>query len=740
VAILTPRFEVYRPLIQAVASEYEIVIDEQANLDDNPAVSVLINLLELAPDFPWRQTFNALRSPYIKQPYLSGEQLNTLEQLTRERPVVSGLGQWNYALKPLELSEKNPYAYEIQKRLLVASLPQEDLEAIDSGLKAFFKHISPKKRKSYSEHTAWLQEVVLGIGLDSSIDESDAEGDSFSFNMLDCCLEGKFKRRDRAALAEVLSILQQLITAADMVPAGTGKKAPWDIFRRDLIEAIRRSKVPKDPGTQAIHFSDLNAARSMSIDYLFVLGLAEGEFPRGPKADPFYSKIERAAANLPLRLVDPSEDASLWWQAISNTRRSLTIIRPWLDENGVPWLPSPYWRAVIDQLPGIAETILPMESLPKISEAASSAELLLALADNQADVVPAEVEGQWLGIKRAQGVIAQRSSWRPLGVYEGVLASGDLLKELSQKYGSGHTWSASRLNRYGNCPYGFFAEQILHFGAKAEPEEGFDAMQRGSLIHAVLETLYLQLMSEDLPPTLPNQSAVLDILEEVCDQIFSWAPQRYGFRPGPLWDYEQQELGRILRAFIRWECEENQERADYNPRYLELFFGFSKSSHGILDFEDADGLKIKVHGVIDRVDVNGEGFAAVIDYKSGGGQFSKSDISRGLAFQTPLYALAVDQLFSEISAVSVSKYLLVPARKESGVLKFSGPVSEDETVQTAINQAGAFVHNVRHGFFPSAPGKPTAGIGADGGACRSHCDFAPLCRVTRMSIAKVKYL
>jgi hypothetical protein len=381
-----------------------------------------------------------------------------------------------------------------------------------------------------------------------------------------------------------------------------------------------------------------------------------------------------------------------------------------------------------------------MESLPRITEAASSAELLLALADKQADVVPAELEQQWRGINRAQEIIAQRSSWKPLGVYEGVLGSGDLVNELSQNYGSGHIWSASRLNRYGNCPYGFFAEQILHFEAKAEPEEGFDALQRGSLIHAVLETLYLQLMSEDLPPTLPNQSAVLEILEGVCDQIFSWAPQRYGFRPGPLWDYEQQELGRILRAFVRWECEENQESADYNPRYLELFFGFPRSSHGILDFEDADGLKIKVHGVIDRVDVNGEGRAAVIDYKSGGGQFSKSDISRGLAFQTPLYALAVDQLFSDISAVSVSKYLLVPARKESGVLKFSGPVSEDETVQTAINQAGSFVHNVRHGFFPSAPGKPTAGIGADGGICRNHCDFAPLCRVTRMSIAKVKYL
>ena len=739
VALLTPQYEVYRPLIQAVASEYEIVIDEQADLDTNPAVSALINLLELAPAYPWRQTFNALRSPYIGLPLLTNKQLDTLEKLTRERPVISGRSQWNYALKPLELSKDNPHARKIQERPHAASLTQEQLKEIAGGLEGFFDLISPKKKKSYSEHAFWLQDVILGVRDEISDEGSAAEEERSSFHMVDCCSEDDSDQKDRTALAEVLAILKLLINAANVVPMGSEREITWDTFRRDFIDAIRDGKIPKDPGTQAIQFSTLNAVRSLSVDYLFVLGLAEGEFPRRQKADPFYSQIERAASNLPLRLEDPSEDANLWWQTINNCRRSLTILRPWLDSRGVPWLPSPYWRAVIDPLAGLVEKRLPMASLPAVREAASRAELLLSLADTESEAVPAELEGQWLAIKRAQEVAAQRSSWRPPGIYEGVIASSDLLNELTHKFGSDHVWSPSRLNNYGNCPYGFFAEHILDIETKAEPEEGFDAMQRGRLIHSVLEAYYLQLRSEDLPPTLSNQSAVLDRLEAVFNQTFSWAPQRYGFRPGPLWEYEQEELGRILRAFVRWECEENQEFADYRPLYLELFFGFSRSSHGMLVFDDADSLKIKVRGIIDRVDVNDKGQAVVIDYKSGSGLFSKRDIGRGLAFQTPLYALAVDQLFSHISSVSVSKYLLVTARKASGVLKFSGPVSENETVQAAIDRAGAFVHNVRHGFFPSAPGKPTVGSRA-GGVCRSHCHLAPLCRVTRMSIAKVKYL
>jgi ATP-dependent helicase/DNAse subunit B len=732
VAILATKSDVYSPLLMAVAKEYEMVVDVRVNLETNPAVSALINLLKLAPDFPWRQTFDALRSPYLKQSFLTVEQIFFLEELTRERPVISGRDQWGFALKPQEIRENDQRSFVSRK--LVAQRPPEELEAIKEGLWKFFDQISPRGSKSYSEHIAWLQDMVFGIGPELSVDLPESDRFETSFNMAECCRESKSAQEDVAALDKVLSALRQLKSAADLVPAGTGRKVSWTIFRRDLLEALETRFVPKDPGSSAIHFSNLDAVRWLSADFIFVLGLAEGEFPRLRKADPFYASSERANSNLPLKIEDPNEFAGLWWQTISNSRRSLTILRPRLDENGVPWLPSPFWQVVVDQLPDSIERILPVESRPSIKEAASRSELLLALANANANTVPFELEEQWQGVIRALGVMDSRSNWGKPGIYEGVLEADDLLRELSQEYGSNHIWSPSRLNRYGNCPYGFFAEQILQFKAKADPEEGFDAMQRGSLIHAILETLYKELISGDMPASLPVESELLEKLEKVCDRNFSRAAYDYDFRPGPLWIYEQRELRRILRAFIRWDLGENQEKGDYKPSYLELFFGFPGSRYGILTFEVFDGFEIKVHGVIDRVDVNTKGQAIVIDYKSGSGKFYNSDISRGLAFQTPLYALAVEQLFKSVSSVLVSKYLHVPSRDESGVLKFSGPVSENEMVSEAIEQAGGFVHNVRHGFFPSAPGKPTAGSGL----CRSHCELASICRVTRISIAKVR--
>ena len=139
---------------------------------------------------------------------------------------------------------------------------------------------------------------------------------------------------------------------------------------------------------------------------------------------------------------------------------------------------------------------------------------------------------------------------------------------------------------------------------------------------------------------------------------------------------------------------------------------------------------------IDRVDVDNQENARVLDYKSGRGTTSKSDILRGLAFQTPLYALAVSSLAKDISQVAESAYLHIPLRDTSGKLNFTGPVAEDEIVQAVVDRAGLFVERIRGGVFPSAPGKPVAGSGL----CSTHCQLAGICRVTRTTIAKANNL
>ena len=735
IALLAPQPAAYKRLVESVAGEYGLPIRYEQSLGNNPAVIALLNLLNLAPDFPWRETFDALRSPYVEQPWLTAEQINLLDQLSRERPVVAGRSQWRFALQPLQLDESAQVDDEdLGPPPLVARLEPEILAGIEQGLMAFFDHLTAPATASYHDYALWLQEAILGLLPEpAEPGESPALESPASLHVVACCQAGEFAQRDVQAMGLVLRAGQQLVQAADVVPA-TSKRVSWSTYRSELARILVTAVIPPSLGRAAVRFGPLEAGRATIVDHLLVLGLAEGEFPQPPAADALYAPFERAAHPLPLAYIDPAENASLWWQVIGNCRRSLTLLRPRLDEAGAPWQPSPYWEAVLDQVAGVREQKPPLATPPAVADAASPAELLVALAHANARHVPPELERPWQAARRAYEVIQQRQSWQPPGVYEGVLQAPALQVELAGRYGPEYVWSASRLNRYGLCPYGFFAEAVLKLEPRPDPEEGLDALQRGSLIHAVLEQLYRRLTADELLPTNTNQEAVLACLEECCEALFPTAPQRYGFRPGALWRYEQQELRRMLQALVAWECERNGDKCHFHPYRQELRFGIADGLLPHLRLDDGNGTVFYLQGVIDRLDRDADGRVKVIDYKSGSTSYSKPDIQRGVAFQTALYALAAEQLVNEVNQVAESYYVLVPKRDISGRLPFSMGATEDEVVQVAVAQAAAFVRQVRAGVFPSAPTKPVAG----GGACRNACDLAGLCRTTRLSTAKAR--
>jgi len=423
----------------------------------------------------------------------------------------------------------------------------------------------------------------------------------------------------------------------------------------------------------------------------------------------------------------------LWWQVLANCRARLTLLRPRLDESGALWLPSPYWQAALEVFSGVQEQLLPVDERLEPGEAASPAELLISLAREGARAIPPEIEAAWQTARRAHAVMLQRRGWGPSGVYEGQLRAADLRSELGQVYGPDHGWSVSRLNRYGNCPYGFFAQSVLGLEARPDPSEGLDPMQRGSLLHALLEALGRRLVDEGLTFSSEHQPQVLAQVKTVCEQIFPSAPQRYGFRPNPLWRREQEELRRQVEALATWECESDDGAARFQPYRQELRFGLGGALPR-LRLEDSAGTAFQIHGVIDRLDRDQEGRWRVVDYKSGSTKYSRRDIQKGLALQSALYALAAERLLEPQTRVVESYYLHIPLREHSGRLQFEGGARNDETVAEAVDVAGAFVRAVRGGVFPSAPGKPDYG----GRACSSHCDFAGLCRVTRQSMQKAQ--
>lgn len=746
IALLAPQPEVYRRLVELTAEEYGVFFELDHPLVGNPAIQALLNLLELPFEFPWRQTLDSLRCPYFRQDWLSSAEIGLLEDLSRERPVIKGREQWFFALEPAQAVHPETLEDEDLGPLrLVQSLPPDQLLCIHQKLEAYFDLLTPPQEATHREYVLWLQDTILGIAQPV---EDDTEPDApalVSLDMQACimqtcnmqaCIEqvgnnssDALVERDLTALKILLQHLRMLVEAQELVHLGEAGQCLWVDFRKELEEMLSGLMIPADPLASAVRFDHLEVVRGKPLDYLFILGLSEGEFPSQPALDPFYAPQERLQTSLLLRKLQPAAQASLWWLAVSGCRQTLTLLRPYIDENGAPWEPSPYWDAVQEKVHLRARRI-PVAAVPDVSQAASLPELTVALALQQARIVPSELEQAWKAAQHSYSVMQKRQAWTPAPAFEGFLQAADLQAELSARYSERYTWSATRLNQYGMCPFGFFASSVLNLEERTDPVEGFDPMQRGSLLHAVLERLHSKMHAVGLFMALSNQDAVLELLEQVCRQVFARAPQRYGFRPGAVWRYEQDELRRLLNALVLWECE---QASDFHPYKQELRFGISGSELPRFRFTDSLGTVFYLHGVVDRVDRDEtQGILRVLDYKSGSTAYNNPDLEAGRALQTPLYALAVEGLLQE--QVRESAYILIPARVLSGTLKTQASMAENETAQIALEQAGKFIRDIQRGVFPSLPSKPTAGSMT----CSAYCSFAGLCRIDRQAAAKAR--
>jgi len=411
---------------------------------------------------------------------------------------------------------------------------------------------------------------------------------------------------------------------------------------------------------------------------------------------------------------------------------NLTLLRPYIDENGAEWQPSPYWDAVKACFVDLPVERIPIAEEIKIKDAASLSELLTACAQAHARIVPDELLHLYTYTQKAERIHDQRNSYRPPGRFEGILKSKDLLEDINHRYYPKSVWSASRLNTYGNCPFNFFADNLLNLETRQEPEDGLNPMQRGSLLHTLLEKTFGKLQKRGLGLDEEHTDDVMTALEESCSEVFPSAHMRYGFQPTPLWTYEQVELHRLLQVYLTWECTENKGR--YFPFLQEAKFGIRDPKQGPYLVETEEG-SFYLRGVIDRIDKDDQGNLQVIDYKSGSSHYSKDNIEEGLALQTALYALVAEHFWvDEDEKVNKSEYRHLPNQSTSGTLYFHDRVEDNETVQKAVEKAYEHIQRIKKGIFPSATENSIRGRHS----CTSYCDFAPLCRVSRQSIYKAR--
>ncbi|MEF2951541.1 MAG: PD-(D/E)XK nuclease family protein [Collinsella aerofaciens] len=165
--------------------------------------------------------------------------------------------------------------------------------------------------------------------------------------------------------------------------------------------------------------------------------------------------------------------------------------------------------------------------------------------------------------------------------------------------------SASQIEAYSTCPLCWF----VSYRVKPQSiDAGFGNMEKGNFVHDVLEHLHARLPQEGMERVTPeNLSRAQELLHEVFDETLAEHAGKRGTEGPlvPLSAVEERQVAEILPQLEGVLAYESEALAPFAPRYLE--FAFSE-----LKVEYAGW---PLGGRIDRVDVDAENRAVVIDYK-----------------------------------------------------------------------------------------------------------------------------
>ena len=165
--------------------------------------------------------------------------------------------------------------------------------------------------------------------------------------------------------------------------------------------------------------------------------------------------------------------------------------------------------------------------------------------------------------------------------------------------------SASQIEAYSTCPLCWF----VSYRVKPQSiDAGFGNMEKGNFVHDVLEHLHARLPQEGMERVTPeNLPRAQELLHEVFAEILAEHAGKRG-NEGPLVPLsavEERQVAEILPQLEGVLAYESEALAPFAPRYLE--FAFNE-----LQVEYAGW---PLGGRIDRVDVDAENRAVVIDYK-----------------------------------------------------------------------------------------------------------------------------
>lgn len=502
-----------------------------------------------------------------------------------------------------------------------------------------------------------------------------------------------------------------------------------------LEELLENATVrPRDSHEQGVWVLNPHDAVGLDFDLVLFAGLNEGEFPGIPQQDALLSDNERHSLwkhleaqgrRLPKLALPTAEalfaqEAVLFLTSLGMAREQLVLSYQAVDQEGNEKGEGEYYRKLwnlaggalnpydqwrIDQLGGESvfsnhwkaqqmeesedrvpmpgESFLPIVPLPlcRAKDEALQAAVRQGRQDaGDTSVPPASSglseEGSVRHLVEMLKIEAERETFLETPVWERAPSKycghiGALRQKVSDWFGKKKELSPTALEALAQCRYVFLLERVFGLRDPRLADDAPDPMDRGGLIHSILQEIYSAIANGESGIDAPRHWAVktskgwkmraeggVDAIplatfvpelgteyEAFAERVAERRMAQAVLGHPDVWAAEQAKVLAMVRNFVRYDAETCAAENRFPARFELKFGGESAVDLGV----------VRLHGVIDRIDLvfaeTGElERVRVLDYKGASRARRKTgdyvdEIRRNLDCQLPVYAFAAQRHF-----------------------------------------------------------------------------------------------
>ncbi len=458
---------------------------------------------------------------------------------------------------------------------------------------------------------------------------------------------------------------------------------------------LRTSDLGHIPETlDAVIFTSAGKMRLADPDYVFVLGLAEGEFPAAPGETGLLTHADRDALMAQdIELPDCFENRVVreeicFYKAMTAPKRGLWL--SWPEGTGLPLTSAlaPAAQAfsfLAPQLEPADYAATPAAALDRLGSVWS--------LDN------AETASLYTALRRRGETQAALSLLRTAAA-DAPRKITDLAA-MERVLGPQMRLSPSQMEKYYSCRYGYFLQYVL--GLRPRQKAKLTPNQSGSLMHWVLQ---MALDPDPQNPYAALRPAPFDQMDDA--QLAALAAALTDayvalYMPDDTarFAYLIRRVKRSLTGLLCYLREEQRQSA-FRPAACEARIGDEPGSLPPQVYRLPDGHAVEIIGTIDRVDTwtdaAAQKWVRVVDYKTGAKAFDLKEVYCGLDCQMLLYLFTLTRdasgRFTGARPAGVLYLLADPAPVETArdaaaaaPYQLDGLVQENAAVYDAMDAA-----------------------------------------------------